>query len=117
MKPGKIAFSSGSFMIEKPYSVIVMSPLSAIGCGKQLTPSNAVTSAAAATNGTCWEVVFLIKPLGLLLSGQTQTPLPLHFGYRGLLVYITELRLVGIGKFLVIRVIRGSFCSSMRGDV
>jgi hypothetical protein len=62
----------------------MMSPLSPGGFGKQLAASNAMMSAAVAINGTLWEVVFLMKPLGLLTPGQTKKPLPLNRSYRGL---------------------------------
>jgi len=53
-------------------------------------------SAAIASNGTPWEVVFLMKPLGLLIVWTNKKPLPLNPDYRELHVYTTELRLVGI---------------------
>jgi len=53
-------------MIEKPYSVIVMSPLSLAGFGRQLAASNARISAVVAINGTLGKVVLLMK---ILITG------------------------------------------------
>ena len=51
--------------------------------------------------GTLWEVVFLMRTSGLLIRlGQTKKPLPPNPGYRGLLVYTTELGFVGINFIL-----------------
>jgi hypothetical protein len=99
-------------MIEKAYSVIVMSPLSEIGCGRQLAATSDKTSAAVVRNGMLWDVVFLMRIASSLNLGQTKKPLRLIFCSRGLHVYTTELGLEGIGlnaDISEIRVISGLF--------